>query len=317
MKSFFLTLSIVLIATTTLAACANKEIPNATLNTQTSIYCSSDGSFTAIKPIQSHRSYCLQSDAKGKVYTANQASSYTFAIRDDQGTVVKDFAITHTKPMHVIVVRKDLNYFQHLHPEFNQSTGTFTLSNLAFPTEGQYRIFADFAVTGGQMDPMNMPLGITSFEDVQVGNNYHPQAIGAEEKVKTFEGYQVSLDTGTPLQSSKEAKLAFDLKQNGKSVTDLQEYLGALGHTVILREGTLDFIHAHPVESINQQQSGKVNFMVHFPEAGKYKIFTQFQRAGKVVTTDFVVSVAQGEEDSGMIDMGTKMPGMNHSMMRY
>ena len=34
--------------------------------------------------------------------------------------------------------------------------------------------------------------------------------------------------------------------------------------------------------------------MVDFPEAGKYKVFTQFQRAGKVFTTDFVVTVAQG-----------------------
>ena len=77
-------------------------------------------------------------------------------------------------------------------------------------------------------------------------------------------------------------------------VKDLETYLGALGHAVVLREGTLDFIHAHPVEDAAKPQNGKVNFMVYFPEAGKYKVFTQFQRAGKVITIEFVVTVAEG-----------------------
>jgi hypothetical protein len=249
----------------------------------------------------------VKSDASDKSYSANTPNEYSFSIVDDQGNTLKNFEITHTKPMHVIVVRKDLKYFQHVHPEFDQATGQFTLNDLTFPDNGQYRIFADFAPSGGQKDPMGTLLPVTMSEDVAIGSRYNPEAIGTEERVKTFDGYQVTLSTDQVLASGKEVMLTFDLKQNGKSVTDLQEYLGALGHSVILKEDTLDFIHAHPVEDVNKPQTGKVNFMVSFPEAGKYKVFTQFQRTGKVFVTDFVVSVAQGTGSDSV-------PGMDHSV---
>ncbi len=277
------------------------------------VYCSSDGTFTSTKPIQSHRSYCLKTDSNGKTYSVNAPNEYSFSIVDDQGNTLKDFAITHTKPMHVIVVRKDLAYFQHIHPQYNATTGTFTFKDLTFPADGVYRIFADFAPAGGQKDAMGMPLAVTISEDVPAGTgaNYTPQALGSLEKTKTFNGYQVALSSDQTLISGKEVMLTFKLKENGKPVTDLEEYLGALGHTVVLREGTLDFIHAHPMEDVNAPQTGKVDFMVDFPEAGRYKVFTQFQRAGKVFTTDFVVSVAQG---GNMSDMN--MPGIDHSKMQ-
>ncbi len=279
-----------------------------------SIYCSSDGTFTDTKPIQSHRSYCVKSDSSGKTYSVNAPSEYSFSIIDDQGNTLKDFAITHTKQMHVIVVRKDLAYFQHVHPEFDPSTGTFTLKDLTFPADGVYRVFADFAPVDGQKDSMGMPLAVTVSEDVPAGTgaNYVSQPIGTEENAKTFDGMTVSLITHGAMTSSAENMLMFNLNQNNKPVTDLQEYLGALGHAVVLREGNLDFIHAHPIEDVKAKQNGTVSFMVDFPEAGKYKVFTQFQRGGKVITTDFVVSVAQGADQSGMQGMDMSMPGMHH-----
>ena len=284
-------------------------------------YCSAQGMLTNIKTIQSHRSYCLKSDSNGKTYSINTSSEYSFSIVDDQGSTLKSFATTHTKLMHVIVVRKDLANFQHIHPEFDQATGVFTLKDLTFPADGIYRIFADFAPTsaslsagsGGQQHAMGMPLlalnqvggAVTISEDVLVGVGiqYIPQALGSEEKAKTFDGYQISFSSDQPLIAGREVMLTFNLKRNGKPfgsaqgkpITDLQQYLGALGHSVILREGSLDFIHAHPMEDHDRPQTGEVGFMVDFPGAGRYKIFTQFQRDGKVFTTDFVVAVAQGQ----------------------
>lgn len=256
--------------------------------------------------------YSLQSDNNNKVYPVNSPSEYSFSIVDDKGNTLKDFAITHTKPMHVIVVRKDLVYFQHIHPEYNQETGVFTLKDLTFPADGLYRIFADFAPANSKQDAMGMASAITLSEGVAVGKieKYKPQTIGTGETSKTFDGYQVSLNThGTPM-SGQENMLMFTLMQNGKPVTNLEPYLGALGHSVILREDTLDFIHAHPVEDVNAKQTGNVDFMVDFPEAGKYKVFTQFQINGKVTTTNFVISVSKGEAGQSMESMN--MSGMNH-----
>jgi len=197
--------------------------------------------------------------------------------------------------MHVIVVRKDLQYFQHIHPEFNQATGVFIFKDLTFPADGVYRIFADFAPGGGQQHAMGMSLPVTISEDVSVGagSQYIVKPLGSEEKVKTFNGYRISLSSDQPLVAGREVMLMFNLRQDGRPITDLQQYLGALGHSIILREDSLDFIHAHPMEDSNRPQTGEVGFMVNFPESGRYKIFTQFQRGGKVFTTDFVVAVAK------------------------
>ncbi len=265
-------------------------------------------------PIQSHRSYTINSDSAGKNYAANTSNQYSFSIVDERGDTLKDFAVTHTKQMHVIVVRKDLANFQHVHPEFNADSGRFTLKDLTFPAEGDYRIFADFAAEGGQKDSMGMPLAITLSEDVKVGTSYIQAPLGTEEKSKTFGGMQVNLMTHSALKAGEEAMVMFNLSQGGKPVTDLQEYLGALGHAVVLREGNLDFIHAHPMEDSISNQNGTVSFMINFPEAGRYKIFTQFQRAGKVITTDFVVSVEEGSSTAapGIPGMDMSMPGMEH-----
>jgi hypothetical protein len=259
--------------------------------------------------IQSHRTYSLKSDSLGKTHSVNTPSEYSFSIVDENGHVLKDYQLTHTKVLHLIVVRKDLAYFQHVHPDFDPATGIFTIKDLTFPADGQYRIFADFAATGGQMDSMGMPLTTVDSEDVAVGNSasYAPQPIGTEETTKTFGDLKVTLGThGTP-KSGTENMLMFSLSSNGKPVTDLEPYLGALGHVVVLREGNLDYIHAHPIEDVTTLQTGVVSFMVDFPEAGKYKVFTQFQRGGKVITTNFVVTVEQGAANS----MEGSMSGMN------
>lgn len=70
---------------------------------------------------------------------------------------------------------------------------------------------------------------------------------------------------------------------------------------MVLSENDLGFIHAHPLEKA--EQNGTVDFMVNFPNGGKYKIFSQFQHENKIITSDFVVSTAQGQ---GM------MEGMEH-----
>ena len=276
---------------------SNPTAPPVKISQSKTVFCGTDGSITTTRSIQSHRSYCMSSDVNSKNFAVNVPSVYTFSIIDDEGNIMNDFAITHTKPMHVIVARKDLKYFQHVHPMYEAASGKFSFTDLTLPADGEYRIFADFAANGGMKGPNGLPLPITISEDVIAGNaNYTKEALGGEERTKSFSGLKTTLISKPllPLTGS-EAMLTYALADASNTpVKDLETYLGALGHAVVLREGTLDFIHAHPTEDPTKPQNGKVNFMVYFPEAGKYKVFTQFQRAGKVITTDFVVTVAEG-----------------------
>ncbi len=41
---------------------------------------------------------------------------FAFRVVDAHGVTVRDFAIEHTKRLHLIAVRRDLTGFQHLHP---------------------------------------------------------------------------------------------------------------------------------------------------------------------------------------------------------
>ena len=277
------------------------------------VYCSAYGTLTSERPIQSHRNYCIKVSGEPSNYDPNAPYLFAYSIVDDEGNVLKEFETVHEKIMNFIVVRKDLANFQHVHPDFNAQTGEFTLSTLTFPTDGEYRLFADFTPSAGMMGPDGMKLPVTLSHDVAAGNlaNYKPQTLGDGTNEKTVDGYQITLSTDAEPTAGKEALFMFAIEQGGQPVTDLEQYLGALGHVVILREGDLQFIHTHPVDDPMASQTGNVHFMVPFTEAGRYKVFMQFQHQREIVTTDFVVNVEQGTDSSNEME-GIDMPGMNH-----
>ncbi len=65
---------------------------------------------------------------------------------------------------------------------------------------------------------------------------------------------------------------------------------GAMGYMVVLSEDAKQYLHVHP-----QEQADKgpvVAFQTQFEQAGRYRVFLQFNHAGKVQTADFVLNVA-------------------------
>ena len=233
--------------------------------------------------------HCIGSNISQLSLQPNVPGTYQFAILDDQGKPIKDFETVHEKKMHVMVVRKDTAYFQHIHPTFDEQTGVWTLNELTIPTDGPYRLFADFTEGGAKS-------AITIYEDFNVGDmaKYQKQPMGDTKEDKTFGKYQALLQTDPiVLQAGTAAKLAYlfgDSQKSSMPLTGLQPYLGAMGHAVILSED-LDFIHAHAKDDKVLASRGVVEFMANFPKEGKYKIFGQFQHDGEVFTTDFVLPV--------------------------
>lgn len=236
-----------------------------------------------------HPEHCISSNIDELNLQPGVAQKYTFAVLDENNQPIKEYETVHEKQMHVIVVRKDLAYFQHIHPTLNKDTGTWTLSDLTLPADGQYRLFADFTEAGTKT-PM------TIYEDITAGDlaKYQKQPIGDTIEDKTFDRYHVILQTEPIiLQSNTEAKLTYlfsDAKNGGQSINNLEPYLGAMGHAVILSE-SLDYIHAHAITDATLNSRGIVNFIATFPKEGNYRVFGQFQHQGSVFTTDFVVPV--------------------------
>lgn len=247
--------------------------------------------------VQGHRGFTLRSKVEG-AWRPKVPNVYRFSIVDDLGTTVKDFAVVHEKLMHVIVVRADLTNFQHVHPEFDEATGEFTLPALSFPEDGPYRVFADFAPRSAQLGADGQPLGVTLLEDVTVGElaRYTPQPLVEGQKTTTFQGYNVRLTTApTPIVAGGEVRLSFDISGGDRPVSDLEPYLGALGHAVVLREGDLEFLHTHALSDKADKQTGTIDFAVTLPTPGRYKVFAQFQYQGEVITADFTLTAGPGE----------------------
>ena len=89
--------------------------------------------------------------------------------------------------------------------------------------------------------------------------------------------------------------------KTGRLVTDLQPYLGAFGHALlILSEDMRDYIHSHPFEAESDVSKGvdgpTVTFEGYMPRAGRYRAWSQFQRNGEVVTIPFTLNVLTVEE---------------------
>ena len=61
---------------------------------------------------------------------------------DDEGRPVRDFEVEHARRMHRLVVRRDMQDFQHLHPRLGAG-GTWS-TPITLPRAGSYRVFAEY-----------------------------------------------------------------------------------------------------------------------------------------------------------------------------
>ncbi|MCI0338367.1 MAG: twin-arginine translocation signal domain-containing protein [Acidobacteria bacterium] len=210
---------------------------------------------------------------------------------------VKEFNILHDMPFHLFVVSQDLEHFDHIHPD-KQIDGSFTIETV-LPKGGYYKIFCDFFPAGGMPQVTQHNLVTSGFN----GDLISSQAKLVPDKtlVKTIAGtrFELKFEPAQPF-SGKPAELHYHLadEKSGEPVNDLQPYLGAWGHTLILSEDASDYLHSHPIEMIPEDvdRSGlkggpQVVFDTFFPHPGNYRIWSQFQRQGKIITVSYTVAV--------------------------
>jgi hypothetical protein len=220
----------------------------------------------------------LTLDPAATTFQPGREQTLSFTIRGAGGTPVTTFAVVHDKPLHLIVIRRDLSGFQHLHPAMAPD-GTWRIP-LTLAAPGSYRAIADFtAVVGGRQVPAT--LGV----DLAVAGNYAPVALPAPVRQAVAGPFQVAYE-GEPRTGSTQP-LMMDVTTQGRAA-NLEPYLGAFGHLVVLREGDLGYVHVHPEA---QLVDGKVKFWLAAPGPGRYRMFFDFQAGGKVHTAAWTAKV--------------------------
>lgn len=208
--------------------------------------------------------------------TAGRTAPLRLRIADARGRTVRAFDDAHTKRLHLIVVRRDLQGFQHLHP-VQAADGGWTV-RLTLPAAGVYRAYADFVPRGGTETVLGT--------DLFAAGAFTPKALPAPSTSVRTDGYVVRLEGRR--RPGAESRLTFAVTRHGAPVA-VQPYLGAGGHLVTLRAGDLAYLHTHAEGG--GARRGRVAFMTTFPTAGTYRLFLQFRHAGRVHTAVFTREV--------------------------
>ena len=224
-----------------------------------------------------------------------------FRITDSTGAPVTRYVDNHEKQLHLIVVRRDMAGYQHVHPVItNDGTWSVPVDLRA----GDYRVFADFIPSGGN--------ALTLGADLRVAGRYDPQPLPPAATTARVDGYTVTL-SGAPTANDP-STLTFSVSRNGKPVTDLQPYLGAFGHLVALRASDLAYIHVHPMGEPGDGTTPagpEIAFGTTIPSDGDYRLFLDFKHENVVRTAEFTLSV-DGVPQSAKPDVPRAEPGHGH-----
>ena len=219
---------------------------------------------------------------------AGEDGDLSFQILDESGEPVTEYTTAHEKDLHLIAVRTDGAGFQHVHPELDTSTGTWSVP-WTWDEAGTYRVYADFTPSGEEAE------GITLTRAIEVAGDFTPVETEAQT-TDEVDGYTVSLNGDLTAGTSSE--LTISVERDGQPVTTLEPYLGAFGHLVALREGDLAYLHVHAEG--DQPQAGDtagpdIGFAAEAPTADRYLLYLDFQVDGQVHTAEFVIDAEHGD----------------------
>ncbi|MCW3054112.1 MAG: putative lipoprotein [Chthonomonadales bacterium] len=234
--------------------------------------------------------YTLEVHSDPPTPTAGRPTKLTIVVQSrETRQPVTEFDTVHERQIHFMVVSADLQHFAHEHPVIG-SGGKFTLT-YTFPTGGEYHLFADVAPKGAGSQILMQPLQVFGQRTSNGGNGFRFKP----SLTDTVDGVQIHLTTEpTKFPIGRSLNITFTVKDaaTGAAITDLEPYLGAMAHLMLIHEDGTTFVHSHPDETdpTNGHQ-GSLTFLARFPKPGFYRGWLQIQRAGVVETATFTWEV--------------------------
>lgn len=270
-------------------------------------------------------------EANAIVATGPLGHSLRLAVRDtsSQSLLEDQLMLDHGKPMHLFLVKdQSMSAFAHLHPK-RERGGVFVSSIPAIP-EGRYLLFGDFVLETGAEFTVTTKVDVpAAFSDLL--SDPDDSWVFAAFGVPAVKGARALLSPGVELQwestdslvAGRDVTLAFTVRGARNAVLPVQPYLGMAGHAVVVREDASVFAHLHPMGSMSMAAlqafelrnrgdttaegrlidahagmkmdepdlPGNFSFPFAFPKAGRYRLWVQVKRNGRVMTADYEVNV--------------------------
>lgn len=226
-------------------------------------------------------------------------------IKDATGNPIEKFDAHKEKLMHLVIVSNNLQFFEHTHPTFT-GKGRFEV-NARLPFGGQYTLFSSY-------QPSDENEEISVLSETVDGEPPPNASVDTNLRRKTIKDTSVTLllsnaersssenslreDAGEKVKAGHKTDIQFVFRQpnSNEPITDLQPYLDAQGHLVVIKQSTASpptlnlnsYMHIH---SIAEDASSQVNFAATFPEPGNYKLWGEFNRGGHLIVADFWIEV--------------------------
>jgi len=219
----------------------------------------------------------------------------------------------HGKLMHLFLVADTGFGFAHVHPT-TTDTDTFRATVPPLPS-GRYRVFADIVHESGFDHTLVTTVDLSA----------SPSAYVPSDSDDAFSVAAPGAD-GSPIR-----KLGSDTVKVGQPaglrfvVSGIEPYMGMAGHAVVVRDDGSVFIHLHPMGTVSSASqmalemrqpgdtsygalarrmatmspmqmgaiSDTVSFPYAFPKPGRYLVWVQVKRRGRVLTAPFTIIVPE------------------------
>lgn len=196
------------------------------------------------------------------------------------GQPVDDLAPHHDALVHLIVVSADGAFFAHVHPA-RVGAGRYRITltperagrHLAAieiaRRGGAQLITRSFSVSGGAGPPAAPPPGLGP---------------------RTIDGLTITArSTRTPIRAGEPQTLSLEVRAGGEPVTAIEPWLGMGGHMIVIADDGATIGHLHAIDALHaapetRRYGPTLRFAYSFPAPGRYRLWAQFQHAGRVVT---------------------------------
>ena len=176
--------------------------------------------------------------------------------------------------LHLVLVRRDLSGYQHLHPS-TIARGAWTAP--VDLTPGPYRLIATFRPVAAERA---MALGI----DLIVSGFFRPGLLPQPSTTDYPGDYEAHLE-GTA-RAGTLSRLTVTARRAGTVATDPQPYQIGSGELTVLRVGDLASLR------VRRGRSGH-EFDVEVPSPGTYRVFFDFTDRNALTTASFTVVVTR------------------------
>ena len=293
----WLAVTTVVISTVTLTACAqnsaaqNDALQNASNATKTSsTHQHADGEThdgeshgahdeTAHgSSVHTHSTKLNYSSEPATILPGKPATMTLQIVDKKTGAPINDFEVVHDKKLHFIVVSSDLQFFNHIHPQF-VGDGKFQIET-TLPRAGGYRLYADYKPRGEEgevaLQQINVGGAQTTTSTPTSSTRLVPDTPRGAWLVKSVSSHDEGVEPGanatrynvalmpmpSKIEAGKDVMLHFQVRDAaGKAVSKLEPYLGAQGHCVILSSDPKTYLHTHPMDASHDMGAMKTGEM--------------------------------------------------------